>query len=164
MNASGVERGIIVKNDCLFCAIVDGELPSYKIYEDGDFFVMLDRFPKCLGHTLILPKRHAAHIFDLNEEEKRGLIPLAQKIAAALLQVLEFPGLNLLQNNGPVAGQEVNHFHLHLIPRFEGDDMAVQYRRIDPSEQEFEEIAKKLATTLVVPGPQGQPGPSGQPG
>ena len=134
-----------MKNDCLFCAIVDGEMPSYKIYEDEFFYVMLDRFPKCVGHTLILPKRHAAHIFDLTEQECKLLIPLAQKISAALRKVLEFEGLNLLQNNGPAAGQEVNHFHLHLIPRFEGDDMAIQYKRLDPSEDEFEKLVKALS-------------------
>jgi len=133
-----------MKNDCLFCAIIDKEMPSYKIYEDDLFYVMLDRFPKCLGHTLILPKRHAAHIFDLNEEESRGLFPLAQKIAAALREVLGYTGLNLLQNNGATAGQEVNHFHLHLIPRFDGDNMAIQYKRQDPSPEEFEEILKKI--------------------
>jgi len=137
-----------MKNDCLFCTIIDGELPSYKLYEDEYFCVILDRFPKCLGHVLILPKRHAAHIFNLNEEESSRLFPLAQKMAAALQKSLNFTGLNLLQNNGESAGQEVNHFHLHLIPRFDGDAMAIQYRRQDPSEAEFEEMAEKLKKVL----------------
>lgn len=137
-----------MRNDCLFCAILDGELPSYKIYEDDYFYVMLDRFPKCLGHTLILPKRHAAHVFDLNEEECTRLMPLAQKISVALRESLEFGGLNLIQNNGPIAGQEVNHFHLHLIPRFDGDNMAVQYKREDPSDEEFKAITEKIAESL----------------
>ena len=137
-----------MKNDCLFCTIVDGEMPSYKLYEDDHFYVMLDRFPKCLGHTLILPKRHAPHIFTLNQEEGERLFPLAQKISAALKEVLDFQGLNLIQNNGAVAGQEVNHFHLHLIPRYENDAMSVQYRREDPPENEFEEIVEKLQKVL----------------
>lgn len=137
-----------MKNDCLFCAIIDGEIPSYKIYDDGDFYVMLDRFPKCLGHVLILPKRHAEHIFSLNEKEAAGLFPLAQKIAASMKKTLDFPGLNLIQNNGPAAGQEVNHFHLHLIPRYDGDDMAVQYKSQDPSENEFDEMTEKLVKAL----------------
>ena len=138
-----------MKNDCLFCAIIDGEIPSYLLYEDELFYVMLDRFPKHLGHVLILPKRHAAHIFTLNEEEARGLFPLAQRIAAAMRGVLEYSGLNLLQNNGAAAGQEVNHFHLHLIPRFDGDDMAILYTRQDPSEGDFEEVLKKLKDALI---------------
>ena len=133
-----------MKNDCLFCAIVDGELPSYKIYEDQYFYVMLDRFPKCMGHTLILPKRHAAFLFDLNDDEGLRLFPLAQRIATVLREVLDFPGINLLQNNGPVAGQEVNHFHLHLIPRYDGDSMAITYKREDPSDDDFKELLAQL--------------------
>jgi len=138
-----------MKNDCLFCAIIDGELPSYKLYEDEYFYVMLDRFPKCMGHILILPKHHAPHIFTLREEESQRLFPLAQKIAAAMQRTLGFNGLNLLQNNGEAAGQEVNHFHLHLIPRYEGDAMAIQYRRQDPPQEEFEEMTEKLKKALV---------------
>ena len=139
---------ITMKNDCLFCTIIDGELPSYKLYEDEYFYVMLDRFPKCPGHTLILPKRHAAHIFDLQEKESLGLFPLTQKIAAAMKETLDFTGLNLLQNNGAAAGQEVNHFHLHLIPRHDGDAMAIQYKRQDPSAKEFEEMLEKMTEKL----------------
>ena len=137
-----------MKNDCLFCAIIDGEIPSYKLYEDEYFYVMLDRFPKCLGHTLILPKRHTAHIFDLKTEESQRLFPLAQKIAGAMRVSLDFTGLNLIQNNGAAAGQEVNHFHLHLIPRYEGDAMAVQYKRQDPSASEFEAMTDQLKQAL----------------
>ena len=137
-----------MKNDCLFCAIIDGEIPSYKLYEDNLFYVMLDRFPKCVGHALILPKRHARNLFNLNEEEAAGLIPLAQKVAVALNKVLGFDGLNLVQNNGEASGQEVNHFHLHLIPRFEGDNMAVTYKREDPKPEEFEDMVAKVTKEL----------------
>lgn len=137
-----------MKNDCLFCAIIGNELPSYKLYEDEVFYVMLDRFPKCLGHTLILPKRHAAHVFDLNEKEGAQLFPLAQKIALAMREALGFSGLNLLQNNGAAAGQEVNHFHLHLIPRYEGDAMAVQYKREDPIEADFKNMVERIEKAL----------------
>ena len=137
-----------MKNDCLFCAIIDGEISSYKLYEDEYFYVILDRFPKCLGHALIMPKRHAAHIFDLNERECQKLIPIAQKIAAALRDVLDFDGINLLQNNGPAAGQEVNHFHLHLIPRFDNDAMVIQCKRENPSEDDFEKITEKLKKAI----------------
>ena len=137
-----------MKNDCIFCAIIDGELPSFKIYEDEYFYVMLDRFPKCLGHTLILPKRHASNIYALNDNEGQRLFPLAQKVAGALQENIKFTGLNLLQNNGATAGQEVSHFHLHLIPRIDGDDMAIQYRRLDPPEEEFEKTAEALRKVL----------------
>lgn len=138
-----------MKNDCIFCAIVDGEMPSYKIYEDDLFYVILDRFPKCLGHVLILTKRHAPHIFTLTEEESKQLLPLAQKIAAAMKQALDYEGLNLIQNNGSTAGQEVMHFHMHLIPRFDGDAMAVQYKREDPEDEAFLEMVGKMEGALV---------------
>ena len=137
-----------MKNDCLFCAIMDGEMPSYKLYEDEYFYVMLDRFPKCLGHTLILPKRHTPHIFGLEEGEGNRLFTLAKKIALAMKDTLDFEGLNLVQNNGLVAGQDINHFHLHLIPRFEGDSMAIQYKRQDFADEEFKETEFKLRKAI----------------
>jgi histidine triad (HIT) family protein len=137
-----------MKNDCLFCAIADGGIPSYKLYEDGHFYVMLDRFPTCPGHVLILPKRHAENIFDLREDEAAGLIPLAQKIASAIREVTGCKGLNLLQNNGVAAGQEVMHFHLHLIPRFDGDAMVIQCQRQDPSKEEFDGMLEKFKKAL----------------
>ena len=139
-----------MKNDCLFCGIMDGELPSYCFYEDEYFYVMLDRFPKMLGHTLIMPKRHAAHIFNLSEEEAARIMPLAQKIAAVLREVLGFEGLNLIQNNGAAAGQEVMHFHLHLIPRFDEDAMTIQYKRQDPAEDDFKGMLGKIKAVLAA--------------
>ena len=133
-----------MRNDCLFCTIIDGEMPSYKVYEDELFYVMLDRFPSCLGHTLILPKRHARNIFELNEKECAELMPLAKRVSNALLESFEFKGLNLLQNNGEAAGQEVMHFHLHLIPRFEDDAMMIRSKRLDPSEEDFRAALNKL--------------------
>ena len=137
-----------MKNECLFCSIIDGEMPSYKLYEDEYFYVMLDRFPKCLGHSLILPKRHAPHLFALSGEEAAMLFPLSQKIAAVLHKVFSFDGLNLLQNNGAAAGQQVNNFHMHLIPRYDGDAMVLQYEPLDPSQEEFEEVVKKIEQVL----------------
>jgi len=137
-----------MKNDCLFCAIIDGEMNSYKIYEDELFFVMLDRFPKCLGHVLILPRRHVRHLFELNADEATRLMPLVQNIAAALYRTLDYTGLNLLQNNGAAAGQEVMHFHMHLIPRFDDDAMRIEYKRQDPQEDEFKGMVEKLTSAL----------------
>jgi histidine triad (HIT) family protein len=131
-------------NDCLFCGIVHHEVDAYKIYEDDDFIAILDRFPKCLGHTLIIPKRHAASLFDLPEETAAKVLPLAKKLAEKMLPVIKFTGLNLLQNNGEDAQQTVKHFHLHLIPRFSEDAMMLQWKTEDPSPEEFEAMAEKL--------------------
>ena len=138
-----------MRNDCLFCAIIDGEVEGFKVYEDDLFLVILDRFPKCVGHTLIMPKRHAVHIFDLNDKECAHLFPLTQKISAVLQEILGFSGLNLLQNNGPDAGQEIGHFHLHLVPRFEDDAMSIQYRRENPSQEQLQEMSEKIAQKIT---------------
>jgi histidine triad (HIT) family protein len=134
-----------MKNDCLFCGIVHDEIPSYKLYEDDLFLVILDRFPTCLGHVLILPKKHAATLFDLPDDAAQALIPLAKRVAKKMHEVLNFDGFNLLQNNGESAGQEVRHFHLHLIPRFDQDSIVFQNERLDPAPEVFEEMAGRLS-------------------
>lgn len=133
-----------MKNECLFCALLHDEIPSYRLYEDDDFVAILDRFPKCAGHTLIIPRKHAAGLFDLPDELSAKLLPLANVLAKRLYKVLNFRGLNLLQNNGEAAGQQVNHFHLHLIPRYDSDDMVLQWKTLDPSPEEFNELLEKL--------------------
>jgi histidine triad (HIT) family protein len=131
-------------NDCLFCGIIHDEVPAYKIYEDDLFLIILDRFPKCMGHTLIIPKKHAADLFTLPSEAGEKLIPLAQRLAVKMRESLRCDGLNLLQNNGEAAGQQVRHFHLHLIPRYDSDDMFIQWKAQDPSPEEFEKLVKDL--------------------
>ena len=109
------------KEDCIFCKIAGGEIPSKTIYEDADFRVILDLGPATKGHALILPKEHADDLFALPEETAAKVLPVAQKVAAKLKDNLHCEGLNLVQNNGEVAGQTVRHFHLHMIPRYQGD-------------------------------------------
>lgn len=133
-----------MKNECLFCAILQDEIPSYKLYEDDLFVAILDRFPKCEGHTLIIPKRHVATLFDLPDDEASRLIPLARMLSKRLYDALRFKGLNLLQNNGEAAGQQVSHFHLHLIPRYESDDMILQWKTIDPTPEDFAATLEKI--------------------
>ena len=130
--------------DCIFCAIIEGEIPSYKVYEDDLFIAILDRFPKCGGHLLIIPKTHAATILDLPENEAVSIMPLAKKLAAKLKSITQYEGLNILQNNGEAAGQTVNHLHVHLIPRFKPDNMQLFWEHIDPSPEEFAEMVEKL--------------------
>ena len=136
------------KDDCLFCKIVRDEIPSYKVYEDGDFIAILDRFPVSMGHTLIIPKNHCDDLFDLQPELAERVIPLAQKLAGRIREVTGCEGLNLGQNNGEAAGQAVRHFHLHIVPRFANDGVSVAptgtKRRLDPAAEEFEGIVGKL--------------------
>ena len=130
---------------CIFCDIVAGKLPAYKLYEDELFVAILDRFPVNPGHTLIIPKFHAEDIFGLCEKEALQIMPLAQKLVGRIKEVLNPNGFNILQNNGKAAGQVVFHYHMHIIPRFAGDGVKINpMSHGDVSEKELEEVAAKI--------------------
>ena len=117
-----------MKDDqCIFCKIANGEIPSATLYEDDDFRVIMDLNPASKGHSLILPKEHAANLFELPDETAAKVMPLAKKIGAKLKDGLNADGFNVVQNNGTYAGQTVFHFHTHLIPRYEGDTVNVKW-------------------------------------
>lgn len=115
-----------MKDDCIFCKIANGEIPSATLYEDEDFRVILDLGPASKGHALILPKVHAANIYEMPEELAGKAFVLAKKMAGILTEGLKCDGFNILQNNGEPAGQTVFHFHIHLIPRYKGDGVRVK--------------------------------------
>ena len=108
-------------DNCIFCKIANGDIPSATLYEDEDFRVILDLNPAAKGHALILPKQHAANLFELPEEVAAKAMKVAKKVGTVLAGGLSCDGLNVLQNNGEPAGQTVFHFHMHLIPRWKGD-------------------------------------------
>lgn len=110
-------------SQCLFCRIIEGELPSTKIYEDEAVVCFMDIAPWTRGHCLVVPREHAATIFELSEEALVAVAKAAKKIAPALVEGLEAQGLNLFQSNGSAAWQAVDHFHLHLLPRTPGDGL-----------------------------------------
>ena len=109
------------KEDCIFCKIANGEIPSKTLYEDGDFRVILDLGPATRGHALILPREHADNLYELPEDTAAKVFVLAKKMATKMTEKLHCDGLNIVQNNGEAAGQTVRHFHMHLIPRYEND-------------------------------------------
>ncbi|MDD3394677.1 MAG: HIT family protein [Anaerotignum sp.] len=131
-------------SDCIFCKIINGEIPSATIYEDEEFKAILDRFPANEGHVLILPKQHSANIFDIDSQQAGRLFVLATKIAREMKNILGFEHLNVMQNNGTVAGQTVFHFHLHLIPRYENDGITIAYHPMDLTDAQIEDMRKKL--------------------
>ena len=106
--------------NCIFCKIAGGEIPSATVYEDSEFRVILDLGPASRGHALILPKEHFKDLCELDEQVAAKVLPLAGKIGAAMKQALGCSGFNVVQNNGETAGQTVFHFHVHIIPRYEG--------------------------------------------
>ena len=113
---------------CIFCKIANGEIPAATIYEDEDFMVILDLGPAARGHALILPKEHYANIYELDESIAAKAFVLAKKMAAHMTEVLGCEGFNIVQNNGPLAGQTVFHFHVHLIPRYPEDQVGLTWK------------------------------------
>lgn len=111
--------------DCIFCKIANGEIPSATLYEDEDFRVILDLGPASKGHALILPKEHFADLYELSDEAASKALVLAKKIAVKLTEILKCDGFNIVQNNGTCAGQTVFHFHIHLIPRYKNDSVGL---------------------------------------
>ena len=104
-------------DDCIFCRIANGTIPSKTLYEDESFRVILDVNPATKGHALILPKEHAADLYELPDEAAKDVLVLAKKMAKTMRDRLGCDGLNLVQNNGEAAGQTVPHFHIHLWQR-----------------------------------------------
>jgi histidine triad (HIT) family protein len=135
-------------DNCIFCKIIAGEIPSATIYENDEFKVILDRFPSNEGHVLIMPKNHCANIFEADPEMAGRLFALAVKVAKAMKETLGFENMNIVQNNGPVAGQTVNHLHVHLIPRYEGDSVKVTWAQMDLSDEQIESMRAKLAANF----------------
>ena len=137
-------KGRPMRNDCLFCKIVRGEIPSYKIYEDEELLVILDRFPRNAGECLVITKEHFDSLFDLNPALGAKIFEISRRTALKIKETYPIDGLNLLQNNGESAGQQIDHFHLHVMPRYESDSIVIKGKALDPSEEEFEEAAEKL--------------------
>ena len=130
--------------DCIFCKIANGEIPVATIYEDEDFRVILDLGPASKGHALILPKSHAANIYELPDELAAKAMILAKKMATKMTEKLACDGFNIVQNNGEVAGQTVFHFHMHLIPRYAGDSVKLGWVPGTLTDEVKQEVLEKL--------------------
>lgn len=134
--------------ECIFCKIAGGEFSSATIYEDQDFRVILDLGPASKGHALILPKEHFSDVCALDETVAGKVLPLAAKIGAAMKKTLGCSGFNLVQNNGKSAGQTVFHFHMHIIPRYDGGDDMVTWTPGTVTQEELNQTAEQLKQML----------------
>ena len=130
--------------NCIFCKIANGEIPAAALYEDDDFKVILDLGPASKGHALILPKAHAANIYELPDELAAKAMILAKKMASKMTEALKCDGFNIVQNNGEAAGQTVFHFHMHLIPRYKGDNVGITWTPGTLTDEDREEILAKI--------------------
>lgn len=113
--------------NCIFCKISNGEIPSFTIYEDDKFRVIFDLGPASKGHALIIPKEHFKNIFELDDTYASEVMIVAKKVSIAMREVLNCDGFNILQNNEEIAGQTVFHFHMHLIPRYNNDNVKLTW-------------------------------------
>ncbi len=135
---------------CIFCRLASGEIPSHTIYEDSLFRVILDAAPASKGHALIIPKKHYADLFEIDTDTAGEVMKLAKKLATHMTGALKCDGLNLVQNNGEIAGQTVFHFHFHLIPRYRNmkNDDILRWNHENFTEDEVKEICSELSKGL----------------
>lgn len=132
--------------DCIFCKIIDGIIPSAKVYEDSDFIAILDINPVSKGHLLVLPKKHYVNILDMDDEVLMKCAIVLKKLCGVLTRALDVSGVNLIQNNGKDAGQIIFHSHFHLIPRKPNDGIKIgmDHHKYDEGEMEkYAELIKK---------------------
>ena len=134
--------------NCIFCKIGSGDIPSYKLYEDEDFKVFLDLSPTSYGHALIIPKEHYKNLFELDDTIASKARVLAKKVGAAMMNTLHCDGLNVLQNNGEAAGQTMFHFHMHLIPRYKEDDTKIIFAENSLTEDDAKKIIDLITKDL----------------
>ncbi len=132
-------------NNCIFCKIISGEIPSSTVYEDNDFKAIMDIFPAAKGHVIILPKKHYQNLFELDEEISTKALGVAKKIAIAVKEELNCDGINILQNNGEAAGQTVFHFHMHVIPRYNSDKVQITWNQGKYEDGEANSLAAAIA-------------------
>ena len=135
-------------SECTFCKIVNGESPSYKVYEDRYILAFLDRNPVHEGHTLVIPKKHSETILDTDDETLRKLVVATRKISKAIYKGLKLKGFNIGINQFKVAGQAVPHLHIHIMPRHENDGLRLWPSREYESELEKMKVLEKIRKLL----------------
>ena len=131
-----------MKNNCIFCAIAAGEIPSFKVYEDDVVLAYLDINPFSKGHVLVIPKEHTEGLLDTPDATLSAVIARVKKVAAHIKEKLGCDGFNILQNNGEAAGQTVRHIHFHIVPRWNGDPLAFANTKGDMDE--LKALAERL--------------------
>ena len=131
-------------NNCIFCKIANGEIPSRTLYEDERYRVILDLGPATRGHALVLPKEHFANVYEIPEDWAAGAMKIGRQMAIRMKERLHTDGANLIQNNEEAAGQTVPQFHLHVIPRYKNDGQHMLWKPGKASDEELDEIVKEM--------------------
>ncbi len=142
------KKDLKLDDKCIFCKIVKGEIPCSKLFEDDCVLSFLDIAPANKGHALIITKNHYETLLDMPDECLNDLMIKAKKIARAMHSALANEGFNILMNNGKLAGQLVNHAHVHIIPRFKGDGIDLNWRPRKYKDKEIDEFKEKIKSFL----------------
>ena len=136
-----------MEDDCVFCKIVNGEIPCSKVYEDEKILAFLDISPVNKGHALVIPKKHFETLLDVPDDLLGDLMKAVKKVAKAVIKVAETDGFNLMQSNKTTAGQAVPHFHIHIIPRIDGDGLK-HWPQGKYGRGEMEKFAKQISSLV----------------
>jgi len=136
--------------DCIFCRIVAGGLPAFKVYEDTATLAFMDINPLCEGHVLVIPKAHAPNLWEIEESALRDTIATVRTVARGLKSTLDLDSMNLVQSNGPWALQSVDHLHFHLVPRRKGDGVPLDWHLTVGNRDKIKRSGEKIAAALAA--------------
>lgn len=131
-------------SDCIFCKIIRGEIKSCKVYENDSVYAFLDTHPANKYHTLVIPKKHYENIFDIPDDELKRVSSVAKNIAVLYKEKLGINNIQLINSSGIEAQQDIFHFHLHIVPRKNGDTQDVKWQTHPEWVSEFDDLLKKL--------------------
>lgn len=134
--------------ECIFCKIIAGEIPSEAVFENEHVIAFMDIQPTSKGHTLVIPKDHSVDLPSTEPGALAEVVAVLPMIAAAAVKAVGAAGFNILQSNGPCAGQVVGHTHFHIVPRNEGDGIGLGFRQRPPVEDELAQTAEAIRTAL----------------
>lgn len=134
--------------DCIFCKIIAGQIPSIKIYEDERTFAFMDINPRSDGHCLVIPKKHAVTLWDIEDDELRVTMATLKKVALAIKQTLNPDGMTSFQLNGKAANQLVDHYHVHLVPRWLNDGVDMRHGLQPGDMEKIKAIGAKIAAAF----------------
>lgn len=134
--------------NCIFCKIVAGEVPCFKLYEDAETLAFMDINPVHDGHSLVIPKAHYPTVFDIAPDAIAAAARIAARVAKAVNAAVNPDGINLIQASGPGAGQSVGHFHFHVFPRRTGDGVAINWEPKPGDRARIAEIAERIRANL----------------
>ncbi len=135
---------MVTEQECIFCKLVRNEIPSKKIYDDKDVMAFLDINPASIGHSMIIPKKHFANLHEIDDHTLGKVMGVAKIIAERAMKRLAAQGVNILQSNGRHAGQIIDHMHVHVIPRYDNDNIMLRFPRAQLSEEDMKKIQDKM--------------------